>query len=232
VLLGISYRSSTQCPECAQQVPVNHARARFHCSHCHATVDRLQNERAWWLGFSGEFATRYVLKRPENDVGQINTPKQHLEFFRGPAACPSCHQPMQHEALLAGAASGTFRCACGFATPCRDAEPSLVQAFPYARWLLAEGPEAGDAPNAAQPILMACMGCGAGLKVDGSSRTVDCIYCKATNYLPDGLWLRLHPAPRLEWFFLVIDIDPAALAAEQSRSSPFDDLMLKFKRPS
>lgn len=230
MLLGISYRSAMRCPECAQQVPVNHARAVMHCSHCHAIVDRLRGECAWWTGFSGEFATRYVLKRPENDVGQVNTPKQHLEFYRGPAACPQCRQPMIRESLSAGASTGTFRCACGFTTPCRDAEPSLVQVFPYARWLLGEGPVEGSAPEASQPVLMACMGCGAGLKVDGSSRTVDCVYCHASNYLPDGLWLRLHPAPRLEWFFLVIELDEAALAAEQARASPFDDLLLKRAR--
>ncbi len=35
--------------------------------------------------------------------------------------------------------------------------------------------------------------------------------------VPDGVWLRLHPAPPMDWFRLVIDIDEAALAHEKTR---------------
>jgi hypothetical protein len=114
--------------------------------------------------------------------------------------------------------TGTYACACGFTCSCRDAEPSFVQQFRYARWLLGEEPAAGAAPQGTHAMVMACMSCGASLKIDGSSRTVDCTFCSTSNYLPDGLWLRMHPAPRMEWFLLVIEIDEASLAAERSRS--------------
>lgn len=216
MLLGISYRTSVECPECKQQVPVNHLRPLMLCSHCQATTDRVRRELAWWLMREAHIGTIFALTLPDGEVETFSSDDMSMEFFRGPADCPACHRPMTQQALVAAASDGTYRCECGFACACRAAEPSLVQSFPYARWLLGEAPAAGAAPDAAKPILAPCMGCGAGLKIDGaSSRTVECSYCNASNYLPDGLWLRLHPAPRLEWFRLVVEIDEASLLEVQ-----------------
>ena len=223
MLIGISYRTSTTCPECRQEVPVSHLRPTMLCSHCQATTDRIGAGIAWWTDdTAGDFATRLVLKRPEGNVGHTKTSKFSLEFFRGPADCPECHHPMTNAGLDAGLASGAFKCPCGFSCPCRAAEPSLVERFGYARWLLGEAPDESGAPKGEHAIMVACMSCGAGLKVDGSSRTVDCQYCNMANYLPDGLWLRLHPAPRLEWFRLVIEIDERSLATECAKKHALD----------
>jgi hypothetical protein len=51
-------------------------------------------------------------------------------------------------ALAAGAASGAYECACGFTCSCRDAEPSLSEHVPYARWLVGEAPADVEAPSA------------------------------------------------------------------------------------
>jgi hypothetical protein len=218
MLMGISYRQSIRCPECKQQTPVNHLRTTMLCSHCQATTDLLQRNLAWWTDqLSCQLGTRMVFRVPEAKVGEINSSSNDIEFFRGPADCPTCHQLMTPTALVEGAASGTYTCACGFTCSCRDAEPSLVPNFRYARWLLGEAPAGGAAPQGTHAMVMACMSCGASLKVDGSSRTVDCTYCNTSNFLPDGVWLRMHPAPRLEWFRLVIDIDDASLADELRR---------------
>ncbi len=218
MLMGISYRQSITCPECQQRVPVNHMRTTMLCSNCQSTTDLLQNDLAWWTQrLVGPTNTSLLFRLEEGHVGGTDSSDIHVECFRGPAGCPGCGQLMAPEALAAGAASGAYRCACGFSCSCRDAEPSLLQHFPYARWLLGEAPAAGPAPQAAHPMAMPCMSCGAGLHVDGSSRTVECTFCNTSNYLPDGVWLRLHPAPTMEWFRLVIDIDEAALAHEKTR---------------
>lgn len=67
-----------------------------------------------------------------------------------------------------------------------------------------------DSPGA-KPTVMACMSCGGSLPVDGSARLVTCQYCDANNYLPDGLWLALHPAAKRETWYVVFDEEAAKL---------------------
>jgi hypothetical protein len=224
MLHGISYRTSVQCPECMQQVPVNHLRPVMLCSHCQATVDLVARGCAWWQDPRSEEALRFALAQPEGEVESFRSPTNTVEFFRGPADCPTCRRPMLREALVAAASSGSYGCECGFRTSCRAADGFLVERLTWARWMLGEAPPAGAAPNAMQPVVMACMSCGAGLKVDGSSRAVECSFCNASNYLPDGLWLRLHPAPRLEWFRVVIEIEEARFREETTRRDQSDAL--------
>lgn len=225
MLHAISYRTSVQCPECLQPVPVNHLRAVMLCSHCEAMVDLVQRGRAWWMSPKSEEATHAILSQLEGDVRSIQSSTFQLEgpsiftveCFHGPADCPACRRAMTRATLATAASNGTYQCPCGFTCACREAEASLRQKFPQARWLLGEAPPAGAAPDATQPILIACTSCGASLHADGSSRSVACSYCNASNYLPDGLWLRLHPAPHLEWFRLVIEFDEALVAEARSR---------------
>ena len=48
---------------------------------------------------------------------------------------------------------------------------------------------------APKPIAMACPQCAGGLLIQASDeRVVECRYCKASVFLPDELWRRLHPA--------------------------------------
>jgi hypothetical protein len=49
-----------------------------------------------------------------------------------------------------------------------------------------------EAPT--EPIAFSCIKCGGALMVDGSERVVPCEFCGVKVYLPDDLWLRLHPA--------------------------------------
>jgi len=57
-------------------------------------------------------------------------------------------------------------------------------------------------------VLFSCLGCGAALKVDARTpRLLACQYCEATSYLPDALWLRLHPAQRKRPFWFLMDVD-------------------------
>ena len=61
----------------------------------------------------------------------------------------------------------------------------------------------------AHPGSFACMSCGGGLEVDGTTRTVTCRFCSGSNDLPDGLWLRLHPQQTVQTFFVVCELTPA-----------------------
>ena len=83
----------------------------------------------------------------------------------------------------------------------RPADALVATVFPGARAVYGEGPE-GDARPSAQPLVFACMSCGGGLKVDGTSRVVACRFCNDSNFLPDTLWLQMHPALKRRWLVI------------------------------
>ena len=60
-----------------------------------------------------------------------------------------------------------------------------------------------------EAILFSCLGCGAPLTVDGSSpRTLTCEFCSAASFIPDALWLRMHPSQRKKPFWFLLAVTP------------------------
>lgn len=52
-------------------------------------------------------------------------------------------------------------------------------------------------------IVIACLSCGAPLRVGSETpRNAACGYCGTMQYLPDPLWLLLHPAKKRVWWFI------------------------------
>lgn len=62
---------------------------------------------------------------------------------------------------------------------------------------------AQEAPSRA--VSTQCNNCGGALKVDGTSRSVDCEFCSTTNILPDHVWRIFHPPRALRRFWLIFD---------------------------
>jgi len=54
-----------------------------------------------------------------------------------------------------------------------------------------------------EPIVFSCPKCGGALDIDGKERVVPCKYCASKVYLPDDLWLRIHPAKTVKRWFAV-----------------------------
>jgi hypothetical protein len=85
----------------------------------------------------------------------------------------------------------------------RATDALIERVFPGTRGVIGET-DGGDPTAAlASTLVTSCMSCGGGLKVDGSSRVVECSFCHDSNFLGDALWLRLHPALKRRWLTLV-----------------------------
>ena len=98
------------------------------------------------------------------------------------------------------------------ASPCRFA-PRIRSRALNPRALFVVGEQVGDEATRAvnrerKPIAFQCIQCAAGLSVDGTKRTVECQYCQASNYLPDGLWRELNPVPVMSEYYLVCELTP------------------------
>ncbi len=131
-----------------------------------------------------------------------------------PARCDACKAEVPVWELGDLARMGLHRCSCGKERTVREAPVWARAVFPGASWVVDEHlPGADDGTDGATtPVLFACMGCGGSLRVDGSSRTVRCEYCDDENFLPDALWQRLHPTPKIREFFVVVEIPDAVVA--------------------
>jgi hypothetical protein len=75
-----------------------------------------------------------------------------------------------------------------------------------------------------QPVAMACPSCGGGLTfTERSERTTACKYCGVSVFIPDALWLELHPAKTMErWtltYKLNVPYQPAAGAAPSAAAA-------------
>jgi ribosomal protein S27E len=101
---------------------------------------------------------------------------------------------------------------CGHATPTFPAPHWLKSVVPSASQVFFADREAGGAAagkeaecdqQAERPIALACPQCGGSLLITAESeRTIPCRFCNVDVYLPDGVWLKLHPA-KVAKFWLV-----------------------------
>jgi len=65
--------------------------------------------------------------------------------------------------------------------------------------LVDKSPEPGEKISGV--IVFTCPQCGGALKIDGSERMPVCQFCNTNVYLPDDLWLRMHPAKmKVRWY--------------------------------
>ncbi|MGO8996595.1 MAG: hypothetical protein ACLQVI_25050 [Polyangiaceae bacterium] len=225
MIVSAMLKAGLDCPECKLAVPINAIAPAMRCTHCSSNVS-LNWSKLLDLGNPKVNALDRAIAL---DVGKSDTSafaSIHLEVTRADPTCRACQAVLSGDTLVARARDGgESRClGCGAAIPLRASPPELVAAYPAARALVYEDVASGESavrPEQSQGALVfACMSCGAGLKLDGAERTVECQYCRASNYLPDGVWLRLHPPQKSKPFFVLCDVDEPAIHALHYR---FDD---------
>lgn len=223
---GFCVELSLACPACRNPVPVNGLTEALPCRRCGELVT--VPLEVWKAFFDSENVMEVLAL--ERGRGQGWTMLGHYELqgklHHLPARCGACKTDVPVGELSALAELGVHRCACGTERTVRAAPVWSRAVFPGARWVVGEhltSPDDGTG-GATHPVLFACMGCGGSLRVDGSSRTVRCSYCDDENFLPDALWHRLHPTPRILEFFVVASVpDQLVARAEASRDDDDDD---------
>lgn len=73
------------------------------------------------------------------------------------------------------------------------------------RTIIGEPDDCLHEPEVNETVLFSCLGCGAPLDVDATvPRILRCRFCDATSYIPDALWLRMHPAQRKRPFYVLL----------------------------
>lgn len=198
---------SVRCEHCAAPVPVNGPARRAHCQRC---------LRATELPRLGESLNAAI----ENAfvVGAQSYTVRKFDDQPGPT-CRSCGAgvPLGQYRDHAGAV-GTLPCAsCGHGVPTFPAPAWLKEQLPTAVQIFGADPEiAGEeaglpvplGERQVHPVAMACPACGGGLTfTERSERSTACTYCGVSVFIPDALWLELHPAKTMQRWTLTYRVN-------------------------
>ena len=172
----VAVRIAMKCPECLGPVPLNRVSAVGFCHHCQS---RLELDSTWPTNVFAKSWTQSPAQWPigKRDQSSNVSLQLALEVERLPEVPPNAHA--------------------------RTADALAQRVFPGISRLYGEALE-GDPTTRPidQPLLFACLECGAKLRVDGTARVVTCEHCQSATYLSDAMWLRMHPALKRQWFVL------------------------------
>jgi len=194
---------SIKCPKCDSPVMLNGPVESAHCDQCQNDIT-IPHE--FWKGILED-----VLKEVRNEFkegegsnstifGMFNT---SLTYRRLQPGCEKCGTPIEINNDITE--SFTYICPkCQHKTEILTSPSWLSKIFPFIKLLVNAELQTGTgkgSPAVSGPIVFSCPKCGAALTVDGTDRLVLCKFCGSNVYLPDDLWLRLHPAKtKTRWF--------------------------------
>jgi DNA-directed RNA polymerase subunit RPC12/RpoP len=201
----VALRLGMVCPDCMGPVPLNGIAKTVLCHHCQALVDSEPPLR--WFA---EKLIAMFWKDPRNwskseMLTNVTVSGTRTDGIRRDPACGPCGAALAKDEIHAALAAGKgIACpACAEVATVREADDFVRSIVPHARALVGEA-IATELRVSEQPILFSCLQCGGGLAVDGTKRVVVCTYCRASSFIPDSLWLRMHPAARRQWFFVEV----------------------------
>jgi hypothetical protein len=208
-----------QCPHCGSGLPVNGVLRTIPCASCQKEVTF--QDRYW----------RVMLEDLDDDFEQgggnytINMTTS-VRWKAERPRCVKCDGELPVDDIPVGSDSDVFCPGCGARNAtcpapeyARAVLPSLSQIYCGERPGGSAGKEALQPGEGPRPVILSCPQCAAALKVGADAeRTVTCQFCSADVYLPDDLWLRLHPAKTTSvWYVRFDGKRPKELKEEQER---------------
>jgi DNA-directed RNA polymerase subunit RPC12/RpoP len=206
-MTAYTFRISLDCPHCRSGVPVNAITGEVLCNNCMRSIEL---DQTWWEShLSAETIEEAMSCEPGtgNSSQSLGGMNEKVDSGNRPPRCQHCKAEFEGALLQSAVENGGFACpGCQKRIRVRKATPLALALIHEADLLVHEdesgGDLGGDGNTGAEPVLFACLACGAGLPVDGSTRMPQCKHCGNSNYLPDPLWMRLHPAVVSHAFFV------------------------------
>jgi len=195
------FKVMVDCSHCGNPVVTNGPLSRVTCPSCLQTVSLPPD---LWSGIIGDYLADYGKFEPGSGTdGTLMTGGLTVKFscIRLPPpdpACPTCEENWDLKSVENGADRVLVCGKCGRTTPVYPAPSWLSGVVPSAKQVFfadREMQETDAVDKGARPIALTCPQCGGGIVVTADSdRTIPCKYCGVDVYLPDGVWLKLHPA--------------------------------------
>ncbi|MCP4231906.1 MAG: hypothetical protein GY771_17390 [bacterium] len=197
---------SIKCPKCDSPVPLNGPWQVAHCDSCQTDIDIPGD---YWPDIFADMLEDIKTDLAEGEgrnstiFGTFHTTLLYGELH---TRCEGCKTEFEPKADLAE--RSIHICSeCGRKIEVHPSPQWLKKAYPEAVLFLyasmqGKSDESDDTAVSGTAIAFTCPQCGGALMVDGKERLLPCQFCGVSVYLPDDLWLRLHPAKTKERWFI------------------------------
>lgn len=211
------FKLQVNCPGCNTLHPVSSINYSENCHKCgkYIGLSELFNDSLFGGIVDKErYMNSYLAGTVEqiggSGVGSAGAYK--LTYSSGYVYCEECLAPISDEVIRKALNDKTpVECSsCGHSMPVRPATPDMKAFHPNAVAVVND-PQGYDKSekntDKEQMLVFSCMTCGAGLNLnEDTERNIKCTYCDNDNYLPDSIWIKLHPDADVQPFFFITDI--------------------------
>lgn len=191
-----------KCPECDAPVHVDGPYRKVFCRTCQSDIEFPEEV---WGDLVGDIKEDIAGFEPgegsnSNIFGHFN---MTMSYGNLAPYCSECKRTFNIEKDYNG--TDKLTCPdCGTEKPAFAAPQWLREAIKGAALIAGAWPELNDDDEhktVSEPVAFSCPQCAGSLMIDGNERLIQCEYCETRVYLPDDLWLQLHPAKKkTRWF--------------------------------
>jgi DNA-directed RNA polymerase subunit RPC12/RpoP len=194
---------SIKCPECDAPVHIDGPYRKVFCNTCQSDIDF--PEEVW-----GDLLGDVIEEVPGFKEGEGTNSNIFGHFNMGMTYgkltpyCINCKRDYKIEEDF----NGSDKVIC---PDCKTEAP----AFTVPEWFgniltrtkmivgaWPEGVVSDENQPVSEPVAYNCPQCAGSLMIDGTERLIKCDYCETRVYLPDDLWLSLHPVKKKSRWFI------------------------------
>lgn len=210
------FRIQANCPGCNTLHPVSSIIEGENCHKCGKYINLSELFDTNLFGAADR--ERYINGFLNGSIEQLGgagvgkTGSYKLTYESRGVYCEECFKPIADEAVLTALNDKQpVVCPhCSHTMPIKPATPYMREFHPKIVAIVND-PQGYDKneKNTGKSNMMvySCMTCGGGLNLDeDSERNINCSYCGNDNYIPDSIWIKLHPDEKVQPFFVITDI--------------------------
>jgi len=191
------------CSTCSQPVFLNTITSTAYCSYCTSTT---HIDNSFWTSILKSSFTKGISKQNLCDLNnvsvestvsfptcqncgkEISQQKLYNENGNNPQ-CDSCNTLQKNEEIPYFLRNLTIKDDIG-----RNVSMDLIFSDTTANKFR---------KTSIKPVVITCVQCGGNLSIDRDTpRIATCTYCNTDQYLPDPLWVKLHPIPTKQFWSL------------------------------
>jgi DNA-directed RNA polymerase subunit RPC12/RpoP len=200
-------KAKSSCPDCSSPIFINGPVEKVICSSCMTEVKIGKDTIIDY--FTSGYDDLKTSPMREARITYLGHPSSYI-YGNNPPKCPKCEEKIPTEKLVENEKEQQWNIECekcGNSISVSKTPKWIRKKVPTAKIVINtefEQVKANEKPKSEveiKGIVFSCPKCSAGLEVDGTKRVIDCKYCSSSVYLPDDLWLRLHPVEKVkEWY--------------------------------
>lgn len=193
-----SYTVKVDCPHCSNPLILNGPLLNVKCSYCMSEV--ALDSKFWGNVIRVRNSTLFIT------LGDFRNAEVDCKLMN--PRCLKCNSELKLDNVPTGSVEPIKCSKCGAKNTTFPA-PEWMKRFKkyggFAEQIFcgsSEKKRSRKETSGMKPILFSCLQCGGSLKITVDTlRITSCNYCGVSQYLPDELWLSLHPVKKKkEWF--------------------------------